>query len=106
MKRIVLTLTTVGLLAVPAGMALAQDDTPDPTPPVTTCEQDRDRVRDQVQDQEQSEVRDQVRTQLRLENGTCDGECDGAQVRERTQAELGDPTGSMTRTRQGEMGRD
>lgn len=105
MKKILLTLTTVGLLGVPAGMAVAQDETPDPTPPVTTCDQDRDRVRDRVQDQEQVVVQDQVRTQQRLGDGTCDGDCPGTQVRERDQVESGDPVGSMTRTRQGAMGR-
>ncbi|MCU0260790.1 MAG: hypothetical protein MUE78_07205 [Ilumatobacteraceae bacterium] len=105
MRKVLITLTTVGLLAVPAGMAIAQDDTPEPTAPVTVCEQDRDRVRDREHDQEHVVLQERLQTQERRQDGTCDGECDGEQMRVRTQAEVGDPTGSMTRTRQGEMGR-
>lgn len=105
MKRTLLTLTTVGLLAMPAGIAVAENNTPDPTPPATSCDQERERARDRVQDQERLVVQDQERIQLRLEDGTCDGDCVVAQVRERDQAQLGDSAGLMIRARHGETGR-
>lgn len=105
MKRTLLTLTTVGLLAMPAGIAVAENNTPDPTPPATSCDQERERARDRVQDEERLVVQHRERIELRLEDGTCDGDCVDAQVRERDQAQLGDSAGLMLRFRHGEMGR-
>ena len=82
MRKMMLTLTTVGLLAVPTGMALAQSDTPEPAGPVPTCvdpQQDRDRDRDRTADQTGQEAQEhqriQLRTQAQLHDGTCDGGC-------------------------------
>ena len=119
MRKMMLTLTTVGLLAVPAGMALAQSDTPEPAGPVPTCvdhEQDRDRDRDRTADQAMPGTQDQLRTQQRtqdqLHDGTCDGDCTGDQAQQQhqyqfeyqmqDQAEVTD--GAMHR--QGPMGND
>ncbi|HSP28965.1 MAG TPA: hypothetical protein VLN74_10495 [Ilumatobacteraceae bacterium] len=111
MRKMMLTLTTVGLLAVPTGMALAQSDTPEPTGPVPTCvdpQQDRDRDRDRTADQTgqetQEQQRIQQRTQQQLHDGTCDGDCTGDQAqhqyRMQDQAHMTD--GAMHR--QGPMG--
>jgi hypothetical protein len=93
MKKMLLTLTTVGMLAVPAGMALAQSDTPEPAEPVPTCvdpvrDHDRDRIADQDQAGSQDQLRTQLRTQLHLEDGTCDGDCTGDHARSQEQARL------------------
>jgi hypothetical protein len=86
MRKMLLTLTTVGVLAVPAGMALAQSDSTEPAEPVPTCvdpvrDRDRDRIADQDQLGTQDQLRTQLRTQLHLEDGTCDGDCTGDQIR-------------------------
>ncbi len=113
MRKIVLTLTTVGLLAIPAGMALAQSDTTEPAGPVPTCvdqEQDRDRDRvgsaDQVMQGAQEQQRIQQRTQEQLHDGTCDGDCLGEEVQAQNQHRMQDQAqrddGAMRR--QGQMG--
>jgi hypothetical protein len=117
MKKMLLTLTTVGVLAVPAGMALAQSDTTEPAAPVPTCvdpvhdqQRDRDRTADQDALGAQDQVRTQLQTQLRLQDGTCDADCTGDQTRsqERTrlqeQTQLADGTGVGAMHRMGEMG--
>ena len=76
MRKMMLTLITVGLLAVPAGMALAQSDTPEPAAPVPTCvdpEQDRDRVRDRTADQAGTQAQEQQRIQQRIHAQVHDG---------------------------------
>ncbi len=103
MKKMVLTLTTVGVLAVPAGMALAQSGTPDPTEPVPTCvdpvrDRDRDRITDPDHLGTQDELRTQLRTQLHLEDGTCDGDCTGDQVRTQDQTRLQDQVRTQDQT--------
>jgi hypothetical protein len=116
MKKMLLTLTTVGVLAVPAGMALAQSDTTEPATPVPTCvdpvqERDRDRSADQDSLGAQDQVRTQLRTQLHLEDGTCDRDCTGDQTRTQEQTRLQeqtrrqDGTGDGAMHRMGEMGR-
>ena len=117
MKKMLLTLTTVGVLAVPAGMALAQSDTTEPAAPVPTCvdpvhdqQRDRDRSADQDSLGAQDQLRTQLQTQLRLEDGTCDADCTGDQTRQQEQArqqeqtQLADGTGVGTMHRMGEMG--
>lgn len=115
MKKMLITLTTVGVLAVPAGMALAQSDTPEPAGPVPTCvdpARDRDRDRNTAQESQgvQDQVRTQQQTQLRSQDGTCDNDCTGDQVRlhEQTQlqdqTQLSDGTGDRAMNRKGEMG--
>jgi hypothetical protein len=86
MRKMLLTLTTVGLLAVPAGMAMAQSDTTEPVAPVPTCvdherDRDRDRSADQAMPGAQDQQRTQQRTQEQLQEGTCDGDCPGDQAR-------------------------
>ncbi len=111
MRKMLLALTTVGLLAVPAGMAMAQSDTTEPAGPVPTCvdhEQDRDRAHSA--DQAMPGAQDQLRTQQRdqLQDGTCDGDClgDQAQVQNQYQYRLQDQAqlndGAMYR--QGQLG--
>jgi len=115
MRKMLLTLTTVGVLAVPAGMALAQSDTTEPAEPVPTCvdpvrDRDRDRSADQGLLGAQDQVRTQLQTQLHLNDGTCDADCTGdqARVQDRTrlqdQAQLADGTGVGAMHRMGEMG--
>lgn len=96
-KKMLLTLTAAGMLAVPAGMALAQDDGAVPTAPVTTC-QDQDRSRDQLrlhqsdpvttQDQVRTQDQERAQHQYRIDDGDCTADC----------------TGSQTQSRYGEMG--
>ncbi len=111
MRKMMLTLTTVGLLAVPAGMALAQSDTTEPAGPVPTCvDQQRDRDRDRSADQAMPGAQDQQRTQQRtqdqLQDGTCDGDCTGDQAQHQYQYRMQDQAqftdGAMHR--QGPMG--
>ncbi|MGD9704999.1 MAG: hypothetical protein AB7Q42_17465 [Acidimicrobiia bacterium] len=98
------TLTAAGVLAVPAGTALAQDETPEPAVPVTTCQPERDRDRDRVNDQDQVVVQTQERAQIRLRDGTCDGDCTGDEVRDRDRVHLEDGTGLGAQHRQGGLG--
>jgi hypothetical protein len=116
MKKMLITLTTVGVLAVPAGLALAQSDTPEPAGPVPTCvDPVRDRDRDRSASHEsQDQVRTQLQTQLRLEDGTCDHDGTGDQVRSQTRVhqqsqlqdrtQLTDGAGDRAMTRSGAMG--
>jgi hypothetical protein len=88
MRKMMLTFTTVGLLAIPAGMAMAQSDTTEPAGPVPTCvdhEQDRQRDRDHAADEVTPGTQDQLRTRQQLHDGTCDGTCDGEQAQHRYQ---------------------
>jgi Ni/Co efflux regulator RcnB len=113
MKKMLITITTVGVLAVPAGMALAQSDPVEPDTPVPTCvDHERDRDRDRSGDHDMLGTHDQVRTQLRtqLHDGDCDADCTGdhaqTQARARTQEQirLDDGTGPGARNRVAEMG--
>ena len=117
MKKMLLALTTVGVLAVPAGMALAQSDTTEPAAPVPTCvdpvhaqDRDRDRTADQDSLGAHDQLRTQLRTQLHLEDGTCDADCTGDHTRSQEQtrlqehAQLADGTGVGAMHRMGEMG--
>jgi len=116
MRKMLLTLTTVGVLAVPAGMALAQSDTTEPAEPVPTCvDPVRDRDRDHSEDHgllgAQDQVRTQQQTQAHLDDGTCDADCEGEHARvqdrtrlqDQTQLDEGASDGAMHRTR--EMGK-
>lgn len=92
MRKMMLTLTTVGLLAVPAGVAMAQSDTPEPAGPVPTCvEHEHNRARDRSADQAMPGTQEQLRTQQRaqdqLHDGTCDGDCTGDQAQHQYQYE-------------------
>ena len=109
MKKMLITITTVGVLAVPAGMALAQSDPVEPDTPVPACVE-RERDRDRGGDREMLGTHDQVRTQLRtqLHDGDCaaDGTGEHAQNRSRTQEQtrVDDGTGHGARNRVAEMG--
>lgn len=108
MKKMLLTLTAAGMLAVPAGVALAQDDGAEPTAPVATCEdqvrrQDRDRVNEQDPVAEQGQ--DRAQHQFRIRDGEGDCDATGGQDHERTRTRVEDGTGDQARNRQGEMGR-
>ena len=111
MRKMMLTLTTVGLLAVPAGMALAQSDDNEPAEPVPTCvdpEQDRDRDRDRAMDQTVPGAPDQQQTRRRTHEQLhdCDGDCPGDQAQHQhhvqDEAHLADGEGAMHR--RGETG--
>ena len=109
MKKMLLTLTTVGVLAVPAGMAFAQTDTDEPAEPVPTCvepvqDRDRDRSTDRAAsgDQVQLQLRTQQREQLQLDDGTCDADCTGDQTRLRDRSSIADGSGSGAEFRLGE----
>jgi hypothetical protein len=108
MKKMLLTLTAAGMLAVPAGVALAQDDGAEPTAPVATCEdqvrrQDRDRVNEQDPVAEQSQ--DRAQHQFRIRDGDRDCDATGGQDHERTRTRVEDGTGGQAQNRHGEMGR-
>ena len=80
MRKMMLTLTTVGLLAIPTGMALAESDATEPAGPVPTCvDPERARDRDHSADQATTGAQDQVRTQQQLHDGSC-GDCSGEQA--------------------------
>ena len=105
MKKMLLTLTAAGMLAVPAGVALAQDDDAEPTEPVATCEdpvrrQDRDRVNEQDPIAEHGQ--DRAQHQFRLHDG--DGDGTGSQGRGNAQNRVADGSGGQAQNRHGEMG--
>jgi Ni/Co efflux regulator RcnB len=95
MKKILLTITAVGALAVPAGIAAAQTDddvTETETPTTVVCDQDQSRDQLRLHDG----TGDQERTQQRLQTYECD-ECEQAQVRVREQVRVEDGQGEMVR---------
>lgn len=111
MKKMLITIATVGVLAVPAGMTLAQSDPVEPDTPVPTCvDPERDRDRDRSGEHDMLGTHDQVRTQLRtqMHDGDCDADCTGDharmqnRVRTHEQTQLAD--GSGARNRVAEMG--
>ncbi len=92
MRKMMLTLTTVGLLAIPAGMAAAQSDATDPAEPVPTCvdperARDRDHQDDQATPGAQDQVRTQQRTQEQLHDADC-GDCQGDQAQHQNQHQI------------------
>jgi parvulin-like peptidyl-prolyl isomerase len=108
MKKMLFTLTAVGALAVPAGVALAQSDAAQPAAPVVTCaDQVRDRDRDRTADQTQAADQVRQQLQLRLHDGTCDADCTGDQARQREQAQVQDGVATTTQQRNtaGQTGR-
>ncbi len=114
MKKMLITLATVGVLAVPAGVAFAQTDTTEPAAPVPTCvdpvrDRDRDRSADRIALGEQAKLQTQLRThqheQMALNDGTCDADCTADQARLRDQSSLADGTGFTAEHRMGEMGK-
>jgi len=112
MRKMLLTLTTVGVLAVPAGMAFAQTDTDEPAAPVPTCvepvqDRDRDRSTDTAAsgEQVQLQLRTQQREQRQLDDGTCDADCTGDQTRLRDQSSIADGSGPGAELRLGETGK-
>ena len=107
MKKMLLTLTAAGMLAVPAGVALAQDDTSEPTAPVATCQDhERSQEHNRLNERDPMAVQGQERAQhqFRTNDGDC-GECTGPEAREANQARVEDGTGSQVQYRSGEMGR-
>jgi hypothetical protein len=103
MRKMMLTLTTVGLLAIPTGMALAESDATEPAGPVPTCvdperARDRDHSTDQATTGAQDQVRTQQRTQEQLHDGSC-GDCSGdqAQYQHRQQDQVRTAEGATQR---------
>jgi hypothetical protein len=103
MRKMMLTLTTVGLLAVPTGIAIAESDATEPAGPVPTCvDSERARDRDQSADQATTGAQDQVRTQQRtqeqLHDASC-GDCSGdeAQYQHRRQDQVRTAEGATQR---------
>jgi Ni/Co efflux regulator RcnB len=93
MKRILWTITAVGALAVPVGIAAAQtDDDVTETDPPTTVVCDHDQSRDQLRLHDGTG--DQERTQQRAHE--CD-DCEQAHVRVREQVRVEDGRGDMVR---------
>ena len=112
MKKMMLTLATVGVLAVPAGVAFAQTDTPEPATPVPTCsdpvqDRDRDRSADNgaLGEQVQLQQRTHQQEQASHKDGTCDADGKGDQARLHDQSPLADGTGNGAEHRMGEMGK-
>ena len=113
-KKMLMIVIAAGALAIPVGATFAQNDTPDPTAPVPTCEdQDRIRDRDRVNEQDPAAVQGQERAQrqfqLHLGDGTGDctleftGESIGDRAQDRDQVRLDDATGDQVQARSGEM---
>ena len=103
MRKMMLTLTTVGLLAIPTGMALAESDATEPAGPVPTCvdperARDRDHNADQATTGAQDQVRTQQRTQEQLHDASC-GDCSGdqAQYQHRRQDQVRTAEGATQR---------
>ena len=95
MKRILWTITAVGALAVPVGIAAAQIDddvTETETPTTVVCDQEQ--VREQLRLHDGTG--DQERTQERTQAHECDA-CEQAQVRVREQVRVEDGQGEMVR---------
>jgi hypothetical protein len=107
MRKMMLTLATVGLLAVPAGVAIAESDATEPAGPVPTCvdpERARDRdYADQAITGAQDQVRTQQRTQERLHDASC-GDCSGDQARYQYRHQDQVRTAERATQRQGEAG--
>ena len=115
MNKTLITLLAAGTLAVPAGLALAQGDTVEPTAPATTYEQ-HERARDRVSRLDpaaehgrhraeyqfgfgegtgaQVRTRDQIRD--RDGTGTCVDDCTGDQTRDQTRDQIRDRDGTGT----------
>jgi len=107
MKKILLTLTAAGVLAVPMGVVLAQEDIDEPVEPVPTCEehernQDRDRLNEKGANAGNGRVR--AEHQFRHGDGTDDGDCTGDQAQNRERVHTADGTGDQAKNRHGEMG--
>ncbi len=114
MKKILLTIATVGVLAVPAGVAFAQTDPTQPATPVPTCvDPIQDRVRDHSADHsaDQSELGEPIRQQLRthqqeqllLNDGTCDADCAADHSHLNQEPRFADETGNPAGHRMGTM---
>jgi hypothetical protein len=82
MKKLLITLTAAGALALPVGVAMAQDDVVETDDAVSTVEPERER------------------TQLRLheEDGA---ECDGTRTQERSRVHVEDGSGVGTQAENG-----
>jgi hypothetical protein len=108
MRKMMLTLTTVGLLAVPTGMAIAESDATEPVGPVPTCvdperARDRDHSADQATTGAQDLVRTQQRTQEQLHDASC-GDCSGDQAQNQYRRQDQVRTADGTMQRQGAAG--
>ncbi len=92
MKKMLMTLTMAGALAVPVGVALAQADTTGPVDEPTVVEP----------------VRDQTRLRLHQEDGyeQCDGTAEMEREQERTRAHVADGTGQAVQDRSAEQAGD
>lgn len=111
MKKMLITLATVGALAIPAGVTFAQTDTTEPEAPVPTCvdpvqDRDRDRSADQSALGEPVQLQEQLRLhqeeQMALNDGTCDAGCTSDQTRSGGQTPLADGTGNQAGSRMSE----
>lgn len=114
MKKMLISLATVGVLALPAGVAFAQTDTTEPAAPVPTSvdpvqDRNRDRSADNSALGEPVQLQTQLRThqdeQMALNDGTCDGDGMGDQARLHDQSGLADGNGFAAEHRAGEMGK-
>jgi len=126
MKKLLMTLTIAGTLAVPAGVALAQDGTPEPVDTTTVVEPMREQARLHGQDRDQQcdgvadMMREQVRTRAHVATadtaqagslgqygpGECSGDCSGDQLRDRDQLHDQDGLGDGARYGNGGFGRN
>ena len=94
MRKMLLTLTAAGVLALPVGATVAGNDTSEtPEPAPTTVEPERDRDRDRIHFDDQIVVGNQNQRQAGQQNGQDGCYCDSAQVRERNQASAENETG-------------
>lgn len=93
MKKLLMPLMAAGVLAVPVGVTMAQEDTTDPMEPVPTCE-DREQVRDRDRVNEQTPVGEQgqkrAQHQFQVQDGNCDMGCTGDQARDRLEDRTAD----------------
>ena len=96
MKKMLLTLTAAAVLAVPAGVALAQDDGAVPAGSVAACQDhDRGQDRDRLSQPDPTGVQGHERAQhqYRINDGDCTGDCADSQAREGAQVRVADGTG-------------
>ncbi len=91
-KKMLTTLTLVGALALPVGVALARDDTTTPVDEPTVVEP----------------IREQTRLRQHQEDGCqqCDGTVEMEREQERTRAHVADGTGRAVQDRAAEQAGD
>ncbi len=95
MKKTLLTLAAIGAFAVPFGVAVAQDDSGQPTEPVPTTNEP-----DQVRDRAQRQADDATPAGQEAEERECQCDGTGPQAQQRRQLHQEGCEGPMNRARE------